>query len=339
MAGVVSSVAMPAFRRALVLAVALLGATGCSSSVRARAETLADGGAATARAASDAIGATGSAVETWVEAQLLLAPLTGRPEPGEEAIASLDRARRALGARAEAVRSLADAYTALGALAAYDAAGAAEQGVNALAGAVNGYGEALGQPAPKATTTWTAAKAGGVLAGARQARRLKAGSAAIRESVEHLAAHLRREQEALASVRRVLVEGQGAAVRAFVALGLGRPGALLAPHVSGFGLAWDEKQLDPVMTLLRKEPSITKEEGQTREDDLRRGLEKVLERRVRRRAEVEAAIVDEMIGGLEALAVAHGKFESSGEVDLAGVTERLAAMRAAVDEFRALEGR
>ena len=140
-------------------------------------------------------------------------------------------------------------------------------------------------------------------------------------------------------MRRVLVEGQGAAARAFVRLGLGRPGALLAPHVSGFGLAWDEKQLDSVMTLLRKEPSITKEAGQTREDDLRRGLEKVLEHRVRRRAEVEAAVVDEMIGGLEALALAHGRFEAAGEVDLAAVTERVAAMRATVDELRGLEGR
>lgn len=322
-----------------VVCIALLAATGCASSVRARAVTLADGGAATARVTSDAIAETGSAVESYVEAQLLLAPLTGRPEPDEATLASLDRVRKAMGARAEAVRSLGSACTALGAFAAYDAAGAVEQGVNGLAGAVAGYGEALGQPPAKATTTWTVAKAGGALAGAKQARELKAASAEIRRNVEQLASLLRKEKEALASVRRALVEGQGAAARAFVSLGLGRPGPLLAPHVSGFGLAWDEKQLDSVAALLRKEPSITKEAGQTREDDLRRGLEKVLEHRVRRRAELEETVVEEMIGGLEALAAAHGKFEATEEVDLAAATEYVAALRATLDDYRALSGR
>lgn len=326
-------------RQLLVVTLSILGTSGCSASVRARAVTLADGGAAASRAAADAVAGTGSAVESYLESQLLLAPLTGRPEPDEATLASLGRARSSLNARAEAIRSLSAAYTALGAFASYDAAAQVELGVNALAGAVGEYGAALGQPTAGATTTWTLAKAAGGIAGASQAKGLRAASAEIRGSVERLAGLLRKEQEALASVRRVLVEGQGAAVRAFVALGLGRPGALLAPHVSGFGLVWDEKQLDPVMTLLRKEPSITGEAGQTREDDLRRGLEKVLEHRVRRRAELESAVVDEMIGSLEALALAHGKFEAAGEVDLAAATEQVAALRATLDEYRALAAR
>lgn len=330
---------MLSLRRLLVVSLALFGTAGCSSSVRARAVTLADGGAAASRAVGDAVAATGSGVESYLEEQLFLAPLTGRPEPDEATLASLERARTALGARAEAIRSLSAAYTALGAFAAYDAAAQVELGVNALAGAVDGYGAALGQGPAKPAATWSLAKAAGGIARARQARELKAASAQIRGSVERLVGLLRKEREALASVRRVLVEGQGAAVRAFVGLGLGRPGALLAPHVAGLGLAWDEKQLDSVMTLLRKEPSITKEPGQTREDDLRRGLEKVLEHRVRRRAELESAAVDDMIGGLEALAAAHGRFEAAGEVDLAAATEQLAALRATVDEYRSLAGR
>ena len=325
--------------RSLLVPLALLGMAGCSSTVRARAVALADGGAAASRAVGDAVAATGSGVETYLEEQLLLAPLTGRPEPDEVALASLDRARAALSARAEAVRSLSAAYTALGAFASYDAGAQVELGVNALAGAVDGYGAALGQLPAKPAATFTLAKAAGGIAGARQARELKAASAGIRGSVERLAGLLRKERETLASVRRVLVEGQGAAARAFVRLGLGRPGALLAPHVAGFGLAWDEKQLESVMTLLRKEPSVTKEPGETREDDLRRGLEKVLEHRVRRRADLESAAVDEMVGGLEALAAAHGRFEAAGEVDLAAAAEQVAALRATVDEYRALAGR
>ena len=65
----------------------------------------------------------------------------------------------------------------------------------------------------------------------------------------------------------------------------------------------------------------------------------MLEHRVRRRAALEAAAVDEMVGGLESLAAAHRKFEAAGEVDLSAVTEHVAALRATLDEYRAIAGR
>ena len=59
---------MLSLRRLLVVSLALFGTAGCSSSVRARAVTLADGGAAASRAVGDAVAATGSGVESYLAA-------------------------------------------------------------------------------------------------------------------------------------------------------------------------------------------------------------------------------------------------------------------------------
>lgn len=316
-----------------------LAASGCATQPGSRAVLLADGGAAVAKAAADSLVETGAAVETYVEGQYLLGPLTGRPEPGEETLASLRRLRDALGARAGVMRSLGASYAAFHALASFDAAGSVERGVNALAASVNEYGRAVGEGPVDPAGAWSLGKAGGALAGTKQARQLKAASAAIRGSLERCVALLGREKEIHVSLRAVLVEARGAAARQLWLLGLGRPGALLQPHVAGFGLAWDDKQLDAVLTLLRKEPSITAQPGRSREDDLRDAVEKVLEYRVERQAAIEAEVLDETLAALEALVLAHATFEAKEEVDLARLAEHAAALRAVVDGYRGAAGR
>lgn len=309
------------------------------SSVRPRAAALASAGGAAARSAGDAVRETAAGVDRYVEAQLLLAPLTGRPEPAEEPLATLGKVRAALAARTEALSVLGAAYAAFEAHASFDAAGQVERGVNDLTGAVNAYREALGEPRVASVPAWSLGRALGGLAGARQARQLKTASAGIRESLERLVDLLRREKELHASVRRVLVEGQGSAARAFAALGLGRPGALLAPHAAVFGLVYDEKEYDGALSLLRKEPSITGQAGATREDDLRAALDRVLEYRVARRVDLEAVLVDETLAGLDALVLAHRAFEAREESDLAAVTARVAAVQALLDEYRKASGK
>ena len=325
--------------RALVLLAACAASAGCASSVRPRAAALASAGDAAARAAGDSVRETAEGVDRYVEAQLLLSPLTGRPEPAGETLATLGKVRAALAARAEALSALGAAYAALEAHASFDAAGQVERGVNGVTGAVSAYREALGEAPVAPVPAWSLGRALGGLAGARQARQLKAASAGIRESLEKLVDLLRREKELHASVRRVLVEGQGSAARAFAALGLGRPGALLAPHAAAFGLAWDEKEYDGALALLRKEPSITGQAGATREDDLRAALDRVLVHRVARRADLEGALVDETLAGLEALVLAHRTFEAHEESDLAAVTARVAAAQALLDEYRRASGK
>lgn len=332
---------MPVIRsvRALALFAACAVLAGCASSARPRAAALASAGNAATRVAADSIRETGTSVDRYVEAQLLLGPLTGRPDPEEETLATLRKVRTVLAARAEAMAELGTAYSGLDALAAFDAAGAVEKGVNDFAGAVSAYREALDQPPVAPVPAFGLSKGLGAFAGARQAARLKQASVAIRESLERFVALLREEREVHASLRRALVEGQGSAARAFAALGLGRPGALLAPHAAAFGLAWDEKEYDGALSLLRKEPSITGRPGMNREDDVRVALDRVLEYRVARRVDLEGALVDETLAGLEALVLAHRSFEAKRETDLAAVLEHIAAVRAILDEYRAAAGK
>jgi hypothetical protein len=325
--------------RVSVLLLALATLAGCASSARPRATALAAAGGTAARVATESMRETEASVDRYVEAQILLAPLTGRPEPGEETLLTLRRVRSVLAARSAAMAELGAAYAGLDALAAFDSAGTVEKGVDGLVGAVSAYREALGQPAIAPVPAFGLSKGLGAFAGTRQAARLKEASAAIRESLERFVALLRKEQEVHASLRRALVEGQGSAARAFAALGLGRPGALLAPHAAAFGLAWDEKEYDGALSLLRKEPSITGRPGASREDDLRAALDRVLEHRVARRVDLEAALVDETLAGLEALVLAHRSFEAKRETDLAAVLEHVAAVRALLDEYRAAAGK
>lgn len=325
--------------RVLAVCGLLFAASGCASQARSRATLLAEGGAAVAKATADSLVQTGAAVESYVEGQYLLGPLTGRPEPAEETLASLRRLRGALGARAGVMRSLEASYAAFHALASFDAAGSVERGVNALAASVNEYGRAVGQGPVDPAGAWSLGKAGGALAGTKQERQLKASSAAIRASLERFVTLLGREKEILVSLRAVLVEARGAAARQLWQLGLGRSGALLQPHVAGFGLAWDDKQLDPVLTLLRKEPSITAQPGRSREDDLRDAIGRVLEHRVERQAALEAEVLDETLAGLEALVLAHATFEAKEEVDLDRLADHAAALRAILDEYRGASGR
>lgn len=328
-------------RKARLLAVCglLLAAPGCASQARGRAVALADGGSAVAKATADSLVETEAAVAAYVEGQYLLGPLTGRPEPGAETLDSLRRLREALAARAAVTRSLEASYAALRALAAFDASGHVERGVAALTASVDEYGRALGRPPVDPAGAWSLGKAGGALAGADHARRLKAASAAVRGSLERYVALLGKESEVHASLRRALVEARGAAARQLWQLGLGRAGGLLQPHVAGFGLAWDDKQLDPVLTLLRKEPSITALPGRSREDDLRDAVEKVLGYRVERQAALEAEVLEATLAGLEALALAHAAFEARQDPDAARVAERAAALRSLVEEYRRVAGK
>jgi len=324
--------------RTLLVLAALAALSGCATPVRSRALALASTGASAARTAGDSLLETRSAVDRYLESQHLLGPLTGLPAPSGDTLASLGGVKKALGARAEVMRSLGDAYLALEALAAFDAGGAVEKGVHGLAGAVTEYRAALGQPPVSASPAFTLGKGAGLLAGARQAARLKAASGAIRESLEKAVELLRREREVHASVRRVLVEARGATARALASLGLGRPGPLLAPHAAAFGLVFDEKEYDGALALLRKEPSATGAPGKTRADDLRLALDRVLELRVARQAELEGALVDETLAGLESLVVAHTAFEAKAEPDVAAVTGHVAAVRALLDEYRKASG-
>lgn len=325
--------------RVSVVLLSLAALAGCTSTARPRAGALASAGSAATRVAGDSVRETAASVDRYVEAQLLLAPLTGRPDPAEETLATLRKVRSVLAARGDAMSELGAAYAGLDALAAFDAADQVERGVNDLAGAVSAYREALGQPSVAPVPAFGLSKGLGAFAGARQAARLKQASAAIRESLERFVALLRTEREVHASLRRALVEGQGSAARAFAALGLGRPGALLAPHAAAFGLAWDEKEYDGALALLRKEPSITGRPGTNREDDLRAALDRVLEHRVARRVDLEGALVDETLAGLEALVLAHRSFEAKQETDLAAVHGHVAAVRALLDEYRAAAGK
>ncbi|HMM33492.1 MAG TPA: hypothetical protein PKA62_01980, partial [Thermoanaerobaculia bacterium] len=157
------------------------------------------------RVAADSVRETAASVDRYVEAQILLAPLTGRPDPPGETLATLRKVRSVLAARADAMSELGAAYAGLDALAAFDAAEQVERGVNDLAGAVSAYRVALGQPVVAPVPAFGVSKGLGAFAGARQAARLKQASAAIRESLERFVVLLRTERDVHASLRRALV--------------------------------------------------------------------------------------------------------------------------------------
>ena len=73
----------------------------------------------------------------------------------------------------------------------------------------------------------------------------------------------------------------------------------------------------------------------SREDDLRAALDRVLEHRVARRVDLEGALVDETLSGLEGLVLTHRSFEAKRETDLSAVLDHVAAVRALLEEYRA----
>jgi hypothetical protein len=319
--------------RRVIAVVALLAATGCASTVRTRAITLSDSGGKVARATEAALAETNDALDQYVESQYLLSALTGQESP-EATLRDIAGIQRALHARAEVTRQLAGCYAALNAQASYDASGQVQAGVNGLAGALDEYHTALRVPAPSATVTWLISEIGAGIAGRKQARELKAASRAIRQGLERFHVLLDDERRLHVSVRTVLEEQGGITTTRLWALGFGRADALLRDHVARFGLTFDEKQMENVLKDLRAKPSIGEGKGETRETDLRKAVETVIQHRAKRRAVLQEEILSQTLAAIHELIGAHRKFEMQQDADLATTAEHIAALRAKVEQFK-----
>lgn len=319
-------------RRAIAF-VAVVALTGCASTVRKRAITLADSGGKVAKATEAALSETSDALDQYVEGQYLLSALTGRESP-EATLQDIAGIQRALHARAEVTRQLAGCYAALNAHASYDASGQIQAGVNGLAGALTEYGTALRVPAPSAPATWLISEIGAGIAGRKQARELKAASRAIRQGLERFQVLLNDEKRLHISVRTVLEEQGGITTSRLWALGVGRADALLKTHVQRFGLTFDEKQMENVLKDLRAKPSIGEAQDETRETDLRKAVETVIQHRARRRAALQEELLSQTLAAIQELVGAHRKFEAKQEADIAAAAEHLAALRAKVEQFK-----
>jgi hypothetical protein len=324
---------------ASLLVVVMLPLAACAPVSRSAAVKLAEEGTVAAKATEAAIQDTRNALEPYIESQYLVAPLTGRAAPSPQMLASLGTVSQALALRAALMEQLARTYTAFGAHANRDAAADVEASVNELSSRLNAYAALItpGATAVPPGVRWVLAKAAGGIAAQKQGRELKATSAAIRERLVALAALLRREQQIHRAIDGELEAASRLSASALWRLGLGRPNEILRDQLAPAGLSYDARQLDPVLEALGRQPSLEPgAPGRTRADDLRDAVIAVLDRRLARRADMQAAVLERSVGSLEALVEAHVRFEADAELGLEGLAAQISALRAAADELRSL---
>lgn len=298
---------------------------GCGVN-REAALRLAEKGTQAATTYQTSMSSTITRLDTYVDGQVLQAPLRDTAPPTAATLDSFARIERQLQLRAVMMADLADAYVAMSALSTYDAAGEVESSITDLNGSINEFGLALGSPSNVIgdASGQIAARGGGFLAGQVQARMIRKTSELLRGSLEEMAKLLERERGVLVALNEEIVRGNGQTVIALWNLGIGRPDPILREQMTGsVGLQYEPGQYDKAYAAL--DPA--------RRARLRDAVADVVRRRTWRALRVQDQILGQTITGVRALIVAHEELEAGEEVTLASVAGNLAVMRSLVDEL------
>jgi hypothetical protein len=295
---------------------------------------LADQGTSVAATTQASILEVRDNIEPYVEGQLLLAALTGRPEPSQAMLDSISRISDALTLRAEVMDALSRAYAALSAHPSYDAGADVESAVKDLGGAVSAYAAVISPAvAPVvAGASWALSKASGALVGNRQVKELKAASATIRERLKDFKDALEKERAVHEAIKTEIATNSGLTASALWKVGLADPGSLIKEQIGSLGLVYEERALSAARAIMKTQPGSTA--ARTREDDFVDAVGKVVKRRAAHRAELQAAIVGDTISSLDRLIAAHAKFERGEPMSLEAIAQQLATIRGKVDALK-----
>ena len=316
---------------ALFLTLALLFASGCATIDRQSAVRLATQGTAVAQGIQGSVSETQNALESYVEGQYLMSPLTGRPEPTAAMLEDVQRVRRALSLRASMMGELANTYSAFSALASYDAAGEVESAVGGLTGAINSYASVVspGSAPISALTGTIVAKGAGQIASYAQAKRIKAASATLRILLGKMAGLLEKEKTLHTGIREAIVLGTGQSAKAIWRWVLAILAQSSRSNSTCLASAITRSSLDRRLAALAE--NDPQKFGQFNE-----AIIKVVNYRIETQIDLQMSIVAQSIQGLTVLISQHEQLERGQDLDLATATMHVAMLRSFVDELRTL---
>jgi hypothetical protein len=296
----------------------------CSSASREAASALATQGQNAATTYATSVNTTKAELDTYVEGQYLIAPLTDRAEPSASMLKSINDVQSALSLRAQMMVQLAETYGAFGDLANYDAAGQVNQAIVNLSGAVNAYGAAV---SPGSTISGPAAsiagEAGGFLAAAEQSKRIRQASTLIRSRLTTIVPLLEKEKTTLKNVQDEIVDGSRDTELALWDKGFANPSPILGSQLGQLGLRFEQADYQHHFDALSNSDRA----------NFRKAIGLVVRYRAQRQATLQAEILDQTIDGLSALIGEHKKLEQGEDLNLQALTVHVTQMRAFIDEL------
>ena len=339
---------------AALLAVLLLVA-GCASQ-RDVFRALATAGVDSTTTLEEALRQKRKDLTRHVESLAISAALTDAPRVTDDEQKRVEALRRALGARAQAFSDLQKTYTALHALAAYDAAEEVATASTGLLGAISNYASTVGATGVPVGVQPLIDRSARLLADFIQSKKLRKAGAAIRGSLEPLTKVMEAELTAWGALDALLATSGADATRDLFRLGIGTPSAMLRTHLETNDFDFDAAHMDEVLAprlelitgpassqtdaeRIRRENERRERrfnEAVTRAGKLRVAVDRVVVLRTEERITLHKAALAKSIDALKELAEEHRKLEERESLDLARVTSILAVIRGYAEDAAAL---
>ena len=310
-----------------MVATFLLACASCSSVNRGAASDLAKQGGDAASTFATSVSSTRSDLDNYVEGQILIAPLTGREPPSKSMLTSINQIKQALSLREQMMTQLAQTYAAFGALANYNAAGEVNASLVSLSGSINSYADTV-SPGSSGGTAVAASEIGvtevaTLIMAEEQSKKIKAASTLIRLQLTKIVPLMQKEEGTLERIQKEIVRGSQQSALALWQLGFAQPTPILGEQVGQLGLTFDPGSYNDQVGKLSKMDRHM----------LEAAIGNVVKYRAQRQAELQAAIIDQNVDGLNDLISQHEKLEKGQAVDLASVTAHISQMRALVDQL------
>ena len=293
----------------------LLALTGCTTVNASSARRLSEQALGATSVLSLGLDGVRADLQTYVEGQVLLAQLTGRPPLAPQELCSLQSVQESLRLRLMALAKLQVAYEQLRSIAAGDSWAADAPILNEHLTDFD-PSEIPGDPplatgcppsaaSPSAPPRRDLAVVPEKVApprglGLSQSKTLKLGSERIRALVERLLDVLERERPVIESVRKQQLDSQKRIALALLSRELLGAGPLLAPQLERLGVRWDD------WAYLEHRAKASKDQ----KDAVQAALIALLEQRAAYRLATQAALYDQQLKVLRALTRLHLRLEA-----------------------------
>jgi hypothetical protein len=309
--------------RTLLLTIFVASTLGACTSLRQPAAKVASSGIQTTATCMASTQKVRTGLDTYVEAGYLRGGLLGLPDPPVD---DIDRVRKSLGLRMQALQALQEVYQEYEKFAVYDAEADVRSAAEALREAINGYAASVPGASPlPAVASALAVRGLELIARADENRRLKQYSQAVRSYVEGLLSVVKKETVAYQGIAAARATTQGALAQDLLNRNLSCPHPILSEYASGFGLEYDRESLRSSKSVACDSAKVT---------GLHTGIKKIINGRVQRQIHVESATLAQQESALESLISAHRQLESDQDLTLDGLRGQLFAIRQFAEELR-----
>lgn len=316
--------------RFVPIALACLGLGACSTTVLGQAQSLASAGKQAATSTSDFLATPAQQTETFYEGLTIASafPIRSEANPGGCNMYGLtapdaafqkevDDYLSALASTEHFFTRLAKVYDSFGALAAYDASGAVEKNVNDLSAAVNDFAGKVGGPTVPANISGVIASVGGLAAQERQKQKILAASKEIRTRVQAYATAMRARPGLFTNARQEQINQGYKVAETLWCAGVMDARPMLKGIAADYGMDLPAGQAaitskDPIMAPVAP---------------------KVLKFRSKRDVDQVDQAFSQILDGLDDLAAQHEKLEKGAPIDIDGLADRTAKLRALVELY------